>query len=121
MKTKLKHGIFALQKKRFQKYWTSHSWMKEKLNLNASSTAGCHIAPKSFQSQWSSISYGELFQKNSFTSCTAHVFHCYGKKQAEKSNQLALLPEALECRASPMAPAAYKSDLPLTLKTPSGL
>lgn len=126
MKTKLKWGIFALWNKKFQKYWTSHSWKKaEKLNLNVSSIGGCHIALKTFQSQWSSIPCRELFQKNSIISCTAHGFHQHGNKQAEKSkcprvHQLALLPEALECRASPMAPAAYQSDLPLTLRLHQG-
>lgn len=57
----------------------------EKLNLNVSSIGGWHIAPKTFQFQWNCISYGELFQKNSFTSCCTHLFHLDAKKQAEKS------------------------------------
>ena len=97
----------------------------ENLNLNVYSIGGWHIAPKTFQSQWNCISYGELFQKNSFTSCTTHLFHQDGKKQAEKikrprARQLALLPEALGCGASPTAPAAYKSDPPLTLQLHQG-
>lgn len=116
---KLKQGIFALYKKKVQKYWTLHV-RTEKLNLNISSIGDWHFAPKIFQSQWNCISYGDLFQRNSYTSCTVHLFHRNGKKQAEKikcprAHQLALLPEALGCRASPAALAAYKSDPPLTL------
>lgn len=117
--TKLKQGILALYKKNVQKYWTSNV-RTEKLKLNVSSTGDWHFAPKIFQSRWNCISYGDLFRKNSYTSCTAHLFHRDGNKQVEKikchrAHQLALLPEALGCRAAPVAPAAYRSDPPLTL------
>lgn len=92
----------------------------EKLNLIVFSIGGGHSTPKTFQSQWNCISYGELFQENFYQLYCSSLPPAW-KERAEKSKcpracQLALLPEALGCRASPTVPAACKSDPPLTLR-----